>query len=132
MSHLWLQSLNLPAQSMQCLPQHPFVRYGTVESQSSSPRTKDDFYISEEMINNFQKRAIPPLLKETEATKPKHSDMSTEQKYPKIRVSLDVFNQLRCIQKAEKCKSFCDVISKLLMSYDERESFSIKSANDNA
>ena len=55
--------------------------------------------------------------------KPKReSAVKSERKFPKIRVSLEVFEHLKRIQRAYRLKSFCEVVSTLLASFDAQHS----------
>ena len=46
--------------------------------------------------------------------KPRGND---EKKFPKVRVTVEAFEELKQFRKEHKCKSYCEVVSKLLRIY---------------
>ena len=56
-----------------------------------------------------------------EDKKPKKTTycVAAEKKFPKIRISMEDYNQLKVLQKKYRCKSFGQVIIKLLECYRE-------------
>ncbi|EDR26946.1 hypothetical protein EDI_051830 [Entamoeba dispar SAW760] len=65
--------------------------------------------------------------KETIETKPKKLNpeektdkklIEDEKKFPKVRVTLEAFEELQDFRKKYKCKSYCEVVNKLLNIYD--------------
>ncbi|KAL7713509.1 Uncharacterized protein QTN25_008890 [Entamoeba marina] len=50
-----------------------------------------------------------------------------DKKFPKVRVSIEAFEELQQFRKAHKCKSYCEVVSKLIEIYDANDSKSVQS-----
>ncbi|BFU19572.1 hypothetical protein EHI8A_053130 [Entamoeba histolytica HM-1:IMSS-B] len=48
-----------------------------------------------------------------------------EKKFPKVRVTLEAFEELQDFRKKYKCKSYCEVVNRLLNIYD-----SVQKQND--
>ncbi|ELP87470.1 hypothetical protein EIN_097570 [Entamoeba invadens IP1] len=69
------------------------------------------------------KKAISKLdeIIKIDKTEKKPKLIEDEKKFPKVRVSLDSFNELQSFRKKYKCKSYCEVVNKLLTIYDEAE-----------
>ncbi|ELP85905.1 hypothetical protein EIN_134590 [Entamoeba invadens IP1] len=110
---------------MQQFPLHPFVEY-PVQLYINVEKKNQPFF-SKDMFENIMSSPITPRVskKLNEESKPFKSDSNSEKRYPKIRVSLKVFEKLKRIQSEKKFKSFCEVVSRLLGSYEETHLSSI-------
>ncbi|KAL7722963.1 Uncharacterized protein QTN25_000548 [Entamoeba marina] len=110
---------------MYSIPHHPFVDH----VQNTPDIHGHHSSLTRTLFENFQPHPIQPPTKtqrkkHIEMLKPKPSEepLKSEQKYPKIRVSLSVFDHLRLLQSQQKCKSYCEVVSKLIEFYEENSS----------
>ncbi|EKE38492.1 hypothetical protein ENUP19_0054G0126 [Entamoeba nuttalli] len=117
-------------------PHHPFVDYPLINKPNELIQNNEQLLLTRELLENIEIHPISPIKREKEIAdnkKPKALDnilKKSEQKYPKIRVSLEVFNQLKQIQKQKNYKSFCEVVSKLLELYEERDVSSLSKSID--
>ena len=64
-----------------------------------------------------QKEKKPKKEEITDSFKQKVS-IEEEKKFPKVRVTLEAFEELQQFRKKYKCKSYCEVVNKLLNIYD--------------
>ncbi|EDR28218.1 hypothetical protein EDI_259510 [Entamoeba dispar SAW760] len=121
---------------MMAYPRHPFVDYPLINKPNELVQNNNQLLLTREFLENIEIHPISPTKRDKEVTdnkKPKILDdefKKSEQRYPKIRVSLEVFNQLKQIQKQKNYKSFCEVVSKLLELYEEHDTSSLSKSTD--
>ncbi|EDR30139.1 hypothetical protein EDI_013490 [Entamoeba dispar SAW760] len=99
---------------MYSLPRHPFVDYPTYYVQTTYTNDKN---INKQLFNCIDEQE--KLLKERKREAKKLKELKPEQRHPKIRVSHQVFKELRAIQEEKGYKSFGEVVRKLLNRYGE-------------
>ncbi|ELP93865.1 hypothetical protein EIN_176920 [Entamoeba invadens IP1] len=110
------------------LPHHPFVDETMSPVEHHYTSICEDVILSKEVIERATfENAITPSIsnKKRVESKPFKCDDKTEQRFPKIRVNLTVFQKLKQLQKEQKCKSFCEVVEKLLESYEDVNNLSV-------
>ena len=92
-----------------------------------SKQIKEIEYTKEEKINQQikeekQKKEIkekkPKKEKSTLSCVKQKVSVEEEKKFPKVRVTLEAFEELQQFRKKYKCKSYCEVVNKLLNIYD--------------
>ncbi|BFU23139.1 hypothetical protein CL6EHI_125290 [Entamoeba histolytica] len=99
---------------MHSLPHHPFVDYPTYYVH---PTYTNDKHITKQFFNCIDEQE--KLLNERKRETQKLKELKPEQRYPKIRVSHQVFKELKAIQEEKGYKSFGEVVKKLLNRYGE-------------
>ena len=123
------------------MPQHPFVDYKSPISNTTSPQknnsnthSENETILTKELFENLQLKPISHQemieKKKHQVTKPKEIEETKDKQYPKIRVSLNVMNQLKRYQKQMKCKSYCEVVMKLMEFYESHNDISIVNKSD--
>ena len=113
------------------LPLHPFVDYHS--DQISIKEEHPEIELTKELFENLQLKPISHqeiVEKKKQVSKPKSSEDSKDKQYPKIRVSLNVLNQLKKFQKQLKCKSYCEVVMKLMEYYDCHDNSLVNKSDD--
>ena len=124
-------------------PQHPFIDYkpsqtfhfpyseeshqlknfeeSNYSTQTNEIKTNKEQILTKEMFLNLQLKPISHqqlIEKKKQLSKPKEIEETKDKQYPKIRVSLNVFEKLKKFQKVMKCKSYCEVVMKLFEYYE--------------
>ena len=116
-------------------PLHPFIDYHKEEQHSTTPETpQKQSVLTKELLQSLQLRPISHQevieKKKQQAKKPKQTEDTKEKQYPKIRVSLNVMNQLKNYQTQLKCKSYCEVVMKLIEYYEGHDISTVNKSDD--
>ena len=115
------------------IPKHPFIDYTRIERKENEKEQQHNHtIITKEMLEKLQLKPIShqEMIEKKKQTKPKTSEESRDKQYPKIRVSLHVFHQLKRYQQQLKCKSYCEVVSKLMEYYEGHDISTVNKSDD--